>query len=321
MGTTNFKGYTNISEPSITEAIEDNVVEYINWGFLKLGAYYNISIPTEGTYGGNMHQLRSVSDPRYTNGQVWEANRKNWVWESGVNRSEDPIAISGVFVNDTFLPRGSGYHINYKYGQIIFDTAISTSSTVKLEYATKWIDTVNAEDVPWLRKTQSRSWRMDDASYVANSGDWAILAEQRLQMPVVAIEAVGGDYEGYQLGGGQYSHNRVIIHVIAENPRTATRLARVLADQSESTIFLYDPEKMAEDNRFPLDHRGEVASGALCYPDLVAATGEGGYRFTSKVQYGKMRIYDSKFQDTQELSPNVYHSSAQWSTEVILHKI
>ena len=321
MGTTSFKGYSDIGEPSITEAIEDNVIAYIDWGFLQLGAFYNVNIPASGAFGGNRHQLVCVNDPRYTNGQVWEAHRKNWVWESGVAAASDPIAISGIFIDGAFSTKGNGYHINYKNGQVVFDTAIAASSTVQVEYSTKWIDVVNALDVPWFRKGQTRSFRVDDELFVANSGAWSDLADNRLQLPVVAVEAAGKDYEGYQLGGGQYARTDVVLHVIAENPRTAKKLASVLAEQSESDIYMYDPGKMADDNRFPLDYRGEIASGAVCYPDIIAPTGTGGLRYTDKVQYGKMRIYDSNAQGTDQIHENIYHSTVRWSTEVILHKI
>jgi len=320
MPITSFKGYSTIREPSITEALESNIQEYINWGFLELGAFFNIEIPSSGAYGGNRHILRCVSDPRYTDGQVWEAYRKNWVWESGVS-SADPIAISGVFVDGAFIPHSGDYHINYKHGQVIFDTAIATTSTVHLEYSHKWIDVVGAADVPWFRKGQTRSFRVDDPMFIVNSGAWADLAQNRLQLPVVAVEAIGKNYEGYQLGGHQYARSNVVLHVIAEDPQTAKRIASVLAEQSESDLYMYDPGKMARENRFPLDYRGEIASGAVCYPDLIKPTGDGGFRYTSKVQWGKMRIYDSIEQETDQLHENVYHSKVRWSTEVILHQI
>lgn len=319
MATTSFKGYTNIGEFSITEAIETNLVSYIDWGFLQLGAFFNIEIPSSGAYGGTRHKLRPVNDPRYTNGQVWEAYRKNWVWESGL--STDPVAISGIFVDGAFQARHDGYYINYKNGQVIFDTAIDQSSDVQLEYSHKWIDVVKADSVPWFRKGQTRSFRPDNRLYIANSGAWSDLADNRLQLPAVAVEAVGKDYQGFQLGSSQYARTDVVLHIIAEDSSTAKRLASVLAEQSESDIYMYDPDLLVTQNRFPLDYRGEIASGAVCYPDLIAATGDGGFRYTNKVTRGILRIYDVNEQETDQLTENIYHSKVRWSTEVVLHKI
>lgn len=321
MGTTYFKGYSNIGEPSLTEVIEDNIVSYVDWCFLELGAFFNIDIPSSGAYGGNRHRLASVSDPRYTDGQVWEAYRKNWVWQSGLSNSTQPVSISGVFVNNEFLPKGSGYHINYKNGQVIFDTAIATTSTVHLSYSHKWIDVVGAANVPWFQKTQTRSFRVDDSLYIVNSGQWSELADTRLQLPTVAIETFSKNYEGYQLGGGQWARTGVVLHILAENIQTAQKIASILSTQNEATIYLFDTGKLATDNRFPLDYRGEITNGALCYPNLIAATGDGGFRYENKVQHGKMRIFNTSEQNVDYLSNNIYHSKVRWETEVILPKI
>lgn len=317
MAVDRFKGCTSIGEPSITEAIEKNLVQYIDWGFLNLGAYFNIEIPSSGTFGGTRHRLAPAQDPRYTNGQVWQAYRKNWVWESGISADTDPIAISGIFVDGSFIAKGTGYHINYPNGQVVFDTPIATTSTVHLAYSHKWVSVVRSDDVPWLRKVQDRSFRVDDSNFLANSGDWRIPADSRLQLPIVAVEVVERDYKGYQLGGGQYSNPTVILHVIAEQSTMAKRIAAVLADQSESTLYMFDPSTIP----YPLTYQGEIASGALCYPDLIQPTGDGGFRYTDRLQNGKLRIAKSTEQDTRELKDGIYHSKVRWNTEVILHKI
>lgn len=322
MGVINFKGVTNIEQSSTNEIIEANLISYIDWAFLELGAFFNIQIPSSGAYGGNRHRLRSVIDPRYSNGQVWEGYRQDWVWESGLRQSaEQPIQISGVNVDDTFYPYGSGYYIDYKHGRVVFDTSISTTSNVNLEYSHKWISVVGAAEVPWFRNNQQRSFRVDDANFLANSGDWNDLADTRLQLPLVAIEVTDNTYEGYQLGGGQWSRGQVILHVLSENDQITKRIANILSDQGESTIFVYDPDLMIEDDRYPLDYRGEKTANPLCYPDLIAATGDGGYRTVNKVQHGKLRIFDSHGQNHGQLTSSVYHSTVRWATEVVLPRI
>lgn len=321
MGTTSFKGTYNIGEFSMSEIIEDNLISYIDWGFLQLGAFFNIAIPNSGAYGGDRHRLRSVSDPRYVNGQVWEAYRQNWIWESGIDlASEQPINISGVYVGNTFYPRGSGYYIDYRHGQVIFDAPIATNSVVQLEYSHKWVSVLGAADVPWLRNTQTNSFRVDNPNFLAGSGAWTELAETRLQLPLIAVEVTDYTYEGYQLGGGQWNRNQVVLHVLAENSQIAKRIANILADQSEDTIYVYDPDNLASQDKYPLDYRGELTSEPLCYPSLVAPTGDGGFR-SDRVQFGKLRIFDTHGQNHGQLGSNIYHSTVRWATEVILPRI
>ena len=84
---------------------------------------------------------------------------------------------------------------------------------------------------------------------------------------------------------------------------------------------MYDPDMLADQNRYPLDYRGDLADNPLCYPDLIAHSGDGGFRYTNKVQHGKLRIYDVHEQNHGKITDNVYHSSVRWGTEVILPKI
>ena len=322
MGTTNFKGVTSIEESSINETIESNLISYIDWCFLELGAFFNIRIPSSGAYGGDRHRLRSVVDPRYTDGQVWEAYRQEWVWESGLRMAaEQPVQISGVQVDGSFYPYGSGYHIDYKHGRVVFDPPIATNSTVQLEYSHKWVSVVGAAEVPWFRNEQNRSFRVDDPNFLANSGAWNDLADTRLQLPLIAVEITDNDYEGYQLGGGQWSRGLVVLHILSENSQITKRIANILSDQSDSTIYVYDPDLLAEQDRYPLDYRGEKTENPLCYPDLIAPTGDGGFRMSPRLQNGKIYIFNSHGQNHGQLTPNVYHSTVRWSTEVILPRI
>jgi hypothetical protein len=154
-------GVKNTQDSTLSTILLDNLVNFYDWGFLNKGGFDNIRIPSSGMYGGNKHVLKSVQDPNYTNGQVWQGFKENWVWETGVATTTQPIQISGIFVNNVFKPyaynssigqySGSGYSINYNEGKIIFDTPVSTTSTVSLNYSYKWIKVDQAEGVPFFR--------------------------------------------------------------------------------------------------------------------------------------------------------------------------
>lgn len=323
MSHTQLKGLTNIGEPQISEVLRDNIVTFLDWGLLEAGNYFNVSIPTSGAYAGNRHILRPVSDPRYTDGQVWEAYRQNWVWESGLSTSTAPINISGVFVGDTYYPKASGdFIINYPEGRIIFNTAISKYSTVKLEYSHKWIKVMAARDIPWFKEGHTRSFRVDDSNYISGSGMWNQLSQTRVQLPVIAVEVLDGrEYRGFQLGSNSYVYTDVVFHVLSEDDSLACRLADILGNQYDKTIYLFDTDKMAKDNRFPLQFDGSKSSNPLTYPDLVSPTGDGGFRYTSDVWLGKMTIEESSARNQDKISHRLYHSSARWRTEVVMNNI
>ena len=95
---TSLKFIDSVGKTTLSQQLQDNLVEFFSWGLIDKGGFFNVNIPAVGLYGGNKHQLRLVDDPNYTAGQVWEGYRNNWVWESGLSTSTQPIAVSGVFV-------------------------------------------------------------------------------------------------------------------------------------------------------------------------------------------------------------------------------
>ena len=158
------KGFSSVFDSTLNNDIQDGLVEYFDWALLEKGNYFNVTLGETSQNGEDASKLRLSSDDNYTEGQVWEGSRKNWVWQSGVSYSPAPITgtdntnpgVSGVYVDDTFHPITSAgtyaHHIDYFNGRVIFDSAIPTGSKVQVEHSYKWINTVYANNVPWLRE-------------------------------------------------------------------------------------------------------------------------------------------------------------------------
>ena len=330
---TRLKGVLQVGDNTLTSMLQDNLVEFFNWGLIDKGGFFNVEIPTSGQYGGDQHRLRLVDDPNYTKGQVWEAFRGNWVWESGVNQSTTPINISGVHVNGTFHSRTTtgtyAHHVNYPWGRIVFDSAIDTSSTVTMEYSYKWVNVTYANSVPWFRELQYRSQRIDSAHFLQDaSGDWSQLAGTRFQLPASAVEMVPSRRsKPYQLGGGQWVYQDAIFHVYAEEEYTRDKLVDIISFQDDKTLYLFDTNRMTADNRFPLDYRGAKASGALTYPELVKPSGspygDGTFTtgFRSQTMTGRpsdMRFTNTRGQEAGMINPNLYRGLVRTSVEVVM---
>lgn len=303
----------NAQDATLSNILLDNFVSFYDWGFLDRGSFYNISIPQSGIYGGDRHVLRSVDDPNYNDGQVWEAYRQNWVWESGVEAtSQQPIRISGVFVGNTFYATGNitkPYFIDYKHGRVVFDTAISETSNVKLAYSHKWVQVVPAEGIAWFRQIQQRSFRNESDFKISNSGGWANLGQTRVQLPALAVEVVPAqEMIGYQLGGGQWSNTDVVFYVITENHWECANIMDAVLYQNDRTIHLFDPTEAAISGCLPFNYRYELTPNALpsgMYPSLI-----------DNFYYRKCYIFDSRGQDITQLSPDLYIGSVRCTTQV-----
>jgi hypothetical protein len=310
---TEFKGLTNYGENLVDDHLRANLISFFDWGFIQTGAFHNITIPSSGNYGGNKHQLQLVKDPRYTNGQVWQANRGNWVWQSGTNYSA--IQVSGVEVNGSFCPlSGVGpysHYVDYPNGRIIFNTAISQTATVKAQYSTKLVNVVDANQFKFTRQIQEGSININDSNFSnPSSGNWAINPENRIQLPAVAIEVTNDrNLSPLMIGGGQYFRNKVIFHVLAESEKEASHIATIITMQNEKTNETFNVNSISQNNLSPLNYRGSIASGALTHPQMTAA-----------YPYRKITMYDFGAPTGQWLN-SVYYVPVQCRTEVQLPNI
>ena len=247
---TKLANLNNAQDATLSNVLLDNFVSLYDWGLLDRGQFYNINIPESGIYGGDRHKLRSAQDPNYSNGQVWEGYRQNWVWESGISATdEQPITISGVFVDDTFYATGNvtkPFYIDYPNGRVVFDTALTTTSTVQLEYSHKWVQVIPAQGVPWFREIQQGSFRNEEGFQVSDSGNWVQLGQTRVQLPAIAVEVVPAkSLQPYQLGGGQWTNTDILFYVISENHWECTNLMDTILYQNDRTVHLFNPTAVA----------------------------------------------------------------------------
>ncbi len=304
---------SNAQDSTLSNILLDNFIALYDWGFLDRGQFYNIEIPESGIYGGDKHKLRLAEDPNYLDGQVWEGYRQNWVWESGISATtEQPISISGVFVDNTFYATGNvtkPFYIDYPNGRVVFDTAITSTSTVQLEYSHKWVQVVPAQGVPWFRQIQQRSFRNEEDFQVSSSGGWVQLGQTRIQLPAVAIEVIPAiSMHGYQLGGGQWINSDMVFYVISENHWECTNLMDSILYQNDRTVHLFNPTAVAISGVLPYNYRNELNENAIpsgLYPNMI-----------DDFYYNRCWISESRGSEISQLSPDLYVGSTRCSTQV-----
>jgi len=310
-------GIGNTQDAQLRNVLLDNMSAFYNWGFLDKGGFYNINIPSSGMYGGDKHKLRPVSDPNYSANQVWQSHRENWVWETGISKTTQPIPISGIYVNNAFRPYafnsglnkyvGSGYKIDYPNGRVIFDTPVPASSTVSLNYSYKWIKVDQAEGIPFFRQIQFSSFELDN-NFVASSGDWVQIGQTRLQLPVVLIEAVPKrTMKPYQLGGGQWAYSDFVFYVLGDRDAIVSDILDAISYQNDRVIQLFDSNTISKSGAYPIDIVGNLVDKKYTYPYLL-----------NNYPYQTCRIYNTTINDITEISYSFYIGTARCSTEVRL---
>lgn len=279
------RGFHEFGSYLLEDQLITNLIHLFNWGLLEKGAFFNNNLNSTLPYGGNPATLRLVSDPNFTLGQVWEGHRKDWVWESGISYSTQPINISGVYVNNTFYPSsGTGayaHYIDYTNGRVVFNSAISTTSIVKCEHSSRWVQFEDGRK-PWFQNLQFGSFRMDYPHFTqVGSGAYDILAQNRVQPPAVFIEMGRVSTRGAMIGGGKYIDADVIFSIYGENPWDVGKIKDMLTYQKEQRFSLFNLNLIQHLNAFPLDYRNSRVTGARMYPNFIAPTGDGGFYWKS----------------------------------------
>lgn len=315
------KGFNSTDEISINNSIQDNLVEYFDYGLLEKGNYFNADKDEQSPDGIDYSRLRLSSNDSYVSGQVWEGFRKNWVWQSGINPSDKdaPIVgtdinnpgISGVYIDGNFEPTSGvgtyAHHVDYFNGRVIFDSAIPTGSVVQAEHSYKYINVVYANNVPWLREIQKNTQNPTSNFLDVSEGSWDIPPETRLQLPAIAVEMVPTRrFKGYQLGGGQWTYSDVIFHCIAEDEYTRNQLVDFVSFQNDKSLYLFDSNDVDKSGAFPLNSNGSPVPSALLYPDLLES-----------YAYGKMRITKMMVEGLSTLQTDIYGGTIRATVEVI----
>jgi hypothetical protein len=313
---TKFNKVSHIGNTLLSSEIENNMKWFLDWAFLGIGGWSNVTMPTSGAFGGTFDTLRLVNDPSYSNGQVWEGARKDWVWETGSSyEGYDPIQISGVYVNGVLKGTGDatyGHHYNYPLGRVVFDNPISTTDTVKVEYSYRNVQVYVADEAPWWDELQYNSLRVDDTYYSSTgSGSWGILANHRVQMPAIVLETVPRRrFKPYQLGDtSQFVQQDIVFHIVGENRWWRNQLVDILSYQIDSQVWLFKTDTLIESGAYPLDYRGMKVASPLNYNNVVNIP---------QYRYLLARMTDMSITEMESYDARLHEGTVRATLEVVL---
>lgn len=304
-----FKNISSINNDLLLNILESNLKHYLDWAFLNIGAWFDARISNETIYSTNSHyKLLPVEDPSYLDGQVWQGIRKDWVWETGIAyNNSSPITIDNIYVNGN--PIYSGFIIDYPNGKIVFDNPISTNSIVSLEYSYRFVQVYRANDAPWFNLLQYNSFRTDSLDIKqTDNGDWSIGSCHRVQMPCIIIESVPRSRSlPYELGsGGLILEQDIMVYIFTENKNDRNKLLDIIRVQQDGVIYLYDTNRVAQDDSYPLEYNGSVKIGALMYPNLV-----------ENYSWRKCWFKNISLTELSTQHPNLHSGAARITAEII----
>jgi hypothetical protein len=259
------------ADPMVSDRLEASVCAFLQWGLAGIGAFGDVRLTPSGT----QPRLRPVSDPRRTANTVWEGIRSDWLYESGVDYTRQPIQVSGVYVDGVFQPSSGvgayAHKIDYPNGRVVFAAPLSGSPAVSAEYSYRYVR-VGSSDSPWFKQVQFDSLKWDDPQFLqAGSGAWHTLAENRVQLPAVVVEVLPKvRLAPYQMGNlSRTQTQEVCFHILAERPSDRAKLHDILVEQWQKRIFGFDTKGIAASGRAPLNSDGSINPSGFQYPELV----------------------------------------------------
>jgi hypothetical protein len=310
-----FEGVSSITEDLLLNILESNFKAFFDWSFLNISAWFNAEIG-EYTIESNSYspaKLNLLTDEVYQDGQLWQGMRKDWVWETGCfveSGVYSPIEISGVYVDGSFMPYpGGGYKINYPEGQVLFDSAISVASDVKVNYSYRNIQVYRASDSPWFSTIQYNSFNPEAIQIEQTlNGDWTINGIHRVQLPAIVIDPISRSRSRpLNLGNNDLIMEQDIgFYVLAENKNDRNKLLDILRLQQGITIQLYDTSQIAEDGKSPLDHDGDINPTGIMYPQMV-----------QDYPWRTCLLKTVGLYEVESISPNFHQGLARATLEII----
>jgi hypothetical protein len=307
-----FQHVTSINEKPLISILEDNIKDFLNYSFLKIGGFIDVVIPTSGINGGDFSKLKPGYAPECPSGTVWEAPRKNWVYESEIDyNTSHPISITGVYVNNNLYPAPTGnntlsYYINYTDGQIVFNKPIPLLSNVNVSYSYRYVQTYKANESFWFKELQQYSY---DPSKITKSAGQLIMANHRVQLPCIIIETIPRTFqEPYQLGDtSNIISQDILLHVYTESAIQRNSIIDILLLQKDRQSFLYNIDNIVRDRVYSLDHRGSINPQRRNYDQIL-----------SSAIYRK-NVYYISLANTSELttiSSNLYLGVVRWTLKI-----
>lgn len=98
-GPPDFKGIKHFGDPTVSVQLEHNLKHWLDWSFLRIGAWREVAINSSGHYGGNMSELLESNDTGFADRVKFSGLRKDWIYESGVNYCSPTQPIASLYLN------------------------------------------------------------------------------------------------------------------------------------------------------------------------------------------------------------------------------
>jgi hypothetical protein len=311
----------NIGEANDTTQVENNLIAWMNHAFLEIGAWVNVTTGLVGYYSGSPSVLRPIKTPGYVPYTVYQAFRKDWVYEdpSCINyASGEPIVCSGIYVNNVFYPTATttgayAHRISFPQGAVTFINGGVSGVSVQAEYSYRLVQITKGDSADFYN-FEKYSNREDSAAFLSfGSGNKDVGIDNRLQMPGIMIALGRKSTKPWQLGtAASWLYQSVNFHIFAEDKFWRDQLASILSWQEWKTIKMMDFNSVKNSGHYPLNIYGSINPSGKMYPDLIATSDQGGH-FQQN-----LRFTDTYINNLQKVHKDLYIGTVSTVCEYLM---
>ena len=294
----------NYVDQLILNTLEVNMKAFLDNALLHIGAWTDVTTGNNTIYNTSTpDKLSPIKDPSYDDGCVWKSFRKDWLWEREAFADQDAIINPVITVNNIVT---TGFHIDYPNGRVVFITPVSPTSTVRAVYSYRNIQVYRSSDAPWWQLLQYGS--LQPPEIVNQSGDWSIGPHHRIQMPCIVIDSVPRSRNmPHELGSKSLKIEQdLIFNVLAENKNDRNQLLDIIRLQQDNTIWLYDINKAAREDKLPLNYLGDKNTNGLTYENLI-----------NEYKWAKTFFKNVVLSEVQSVDIGLYEGLARATFEII----
>jgi hypothetical protein len=286
-----FDNIDAFSDYSVMAQVEENLKAYLDYSFLNIGGFVNVS--SGNTIYSVNNTRTTVSQASYVPGKTWETYRKDWVHETGISyNGTSPTRVSGVSVNNIFLPTptGSGnygYKLDYPNGQIIFNKPIPTGSKVFVNHSYRKCQVYKSSTTNWWGEFRNAVY-----SDLPN--------EYSIQTPAIVIEPTNrSNLIPYQLGDRSFFVDQdMLLYIFADSAIERNNISDMIRLQKEKNLYMYDINKVIKNGVYPLQYDGQINNSGQNYPSLL-----------NNVNYSYLKLF---IKDVNLLGLETYSKKLFW---------
>ncbi len=282
----NLDGSPSYISYGLEDHIVYNTINFLKYGFLEVGAFYNIVISGVNTLGQEEAILSPLSIPGVANYTRYAGSKTDWIWENNITFKATgitaPITISGIFVNSIFYPTGTsilgtGYYVDYARGEVVFSNPLPSGFTVRCARSQRYVN---------IYPQDSYEYRtlITDINNIFNSSGVTASNETKAFLPAIFVNLDG--YETLR-GVGLGSRSKVCLadiefDIFTTNDWDRKKLQDYCYFLESKPVQCFNLSTAPK----PLDYNGALVSGTLTWPILsqnYPATNPGYFKENAKV--------------------------------------